>query len=210
MRIAQVTGSEGAGIVAEIHETESAEALQAFLDARQIEARAVEALSSRIVVGTEYDGESFVFPAPPEPIEVIEPAIEPPSVENIVAQLDGLRHQAINDYIGQWGTDSKEHLWPLLDSEIARALNEVPAQFENIEAYPSLTGFLKGRGNLSPTPAQIIGVAQSLRQNKIAHAEFLSKTEAIRNSLRDEYATLTDEEKLEWSAQARWAEVYGA
>jgi hypothetical protein len=154
-----------------------------------------------------------VFPAPPEPIEVIEPdpiTPEPASLQDIVAQLDSLRHQSINEYIGQWGADSKEHLWPLLDSEILRALNEDPEQFESIEAYPSLTGFLKGRGVLNPEPVHIIGVAQSLRQNKIAHAEFLSETESVRNLLRDEYAALTDAEKLEWSAQTRWAELYGA
>jgi hypothetical protein len=208
MRIAQVTGLTGSGIVAEIHESPSVEALQNFLDARQIEARAIEALSSWVAVGTVFDGENFVAPEPPEVVDPITP--EPPSVAEIVAQLDSLRHQSINEYIGQWGADSKEHLWPLLDSEILRALNEDPEQFDSIEAYPSLTGFLRGRGVLSPTPAHVLGVAQSLRQNKIAHAEFLSKTESVRNFLRDEYAALTDEDKLTWSAQSRWVEIYGA
>jgi hypothetical protein len=210
MRLAQVTGTTGSGIVSEIHESPSVEELQNFLDARQIEARAIEALSSWVTVGTVFDGENFVAPEPPEVVEPEPITPEPASLQDVVSQLDSLRHQSIDEYIGQWGADSKEHLWPLLDSEILRALNEDPEQFDSIEAYPSLTGFLRGRGVLSPTPAHVLGVAQSLRQNKIAHAEFLSKTESVRNLLRDEYAALTDEDKLTWSAQSRWAETYGA
>ena len=210
MRIAQVTGLEGSGIVAEIHETESAEALQAFLDARQIEARAVEALSSRVVVGTEYDGESFVFPAPPEPIEVIEPEIEPLSVADIVGQLDSLRRQVIQEYINEWGQDSKEELWPVLDPEMVRAATET-AQTLVVASYPAIAGFvIESQGIAEPTPAHILGAAAGLRENKVAHVRFLRRTEQIRRDLRDEYAALSKEEKLEWSAQARWAEVYGA
>jgi hypothetical protein len=210
MRVAQVTGLTGEGIVAEIHETESAEALQAFLNARQIAARAIPAEDARVVVGTSYDGESFVFP-PPSVITEPEPTTpEPPSVAEIVAQLDSLRRQAINSYISEWGQESKEELWPVLDPEMARAATET-AQTLVVASYPAIAGFvIESQGIAEPTPAHILGAAAGLRENKVAHVRFLRRTEQIRRDLRDEYAALSDEDKLTWSAQTRWVwEVWG-
>jgi len=208
MRLAQVTGTTGAGIVSEIHESPSVEALQFFLDARQIEARAIEALSSWAVVGTAYDGENFVAPEPPVITEPEPITPEPASLQDIVSQLDSLRRQAINDYLSEWGMESKENLWPQLDPEMIRASGET-AETLVVDSYPSIAGFLEASGYLDLTPELILGKAAGLRANKKAHVALLRKTELIRNSLRDEYAALSNEDKLTWSAQTRWAEVYG-
>jgi hypothetical protein len=67
MRLAQVSGLSGPSTVAVIHSSESVATLEAFLAARDIEARAVEA-PPWVQIGTAYDGTDFVEPEPaPEP-----------------------------------------------------------------------------------------------------------------------------------------------
>jgi hypothetical protein len=207
MRLAQVTGLTGAGIVAEIHESASVQALQDFLDAREIEGRAVEALSSWVRVGTGYDGINFVspeVPVIPEP-EPIEPT--PTPVDFIKSELDGLRQQAISKYIAQWGEVSKAELWPLLDAEMIRAATDLAVVPEN---YPAIVGFLIASGFPAPTAELIATTTANLRANKIAHVQFLRKGELWRQQLIAEYEALTDEQKLGWSAAVRWAELEAA
>jgi hypothetical protein len=205
MRLAQVTGLTGAGIVAEIHESASVQALQDFLDARGIEARAVEALSSWVRVGTAYDGTNFVVPETPPTPDPIEPT--PASVEAITQELDSLRQQAIDKYIAQWGEVSKAELWPLLDAEMIRAASDLAVVPEN---YPAIVGFLIASGFSSPSAELIAATTANLRANKIVHVQFLRKGELWRHQLIAEYEALTDEQKLSWSAAVRWAELEAA
>jgi hypothetical protein len=207
MRIAQVTGMTGSGVVDAIHSSPSVADLEAFFSAMGIAARAIPAEDLRVQVGTAYDGNEFAFPTVPEVVDPITP--EPPSVAEIVAQLDSLRRQAIDDYLSEWGLESKENLWPQLDAEIIRASGET-AQTLVVDSYPSIAGFLEASGFDDSSPELILGTAAGLRANKKAHVALLRKTELIRNSLRNEYAELSDEDKLTWSAQTRWVETYGA
>lgn len=199
MRIAQVTGSSGAGVVAEIHESASVQALQEFLTARGIQGRAIAAPSSWVVVGTAYDGANFVVPE----IEP-EPQREPATIEAITSELDLLRQQVIARYVAQWGEVSRIELWPLLDAEMVRAAGETDL---NPEAYPAIAGFLIASGFEAPTAEQIAGAAASLRANKIEHVKFLRRGELLRQQAISEYDALTDEEKLSWDAAERWAEL---
>ena len=67
MRLAEIPGLSGPADVTAIHSSESIAELEAFLAARDIEARAVEA-PPWVQIGTAYDGTDFVEPAPePEP-----------------------------------------------------------------------------------------------------------------------------------------------
>jgi hypothetical protein len=67
MRLAEIPGLSGPADVTAIHSSESIAELEAFLAARDIEARAVEA-PPWVQIGTAYDGTDFVEPEPaPEP-----------------------------------------------------------------------------------------------------------------------------------------------
>ena len=205
MRLAQVTGLSGVGIVSEIHESTSVQALQDFLNARGIEARAVEALSSWVTIGISYDGTNFVVPELPDPPDSVEPT--PASVDVIAQELDYLRQQSINHYISHWGEVSKTEMWPILDAEMVRASNDSNVISAN---YPALTGFLVASGFSNPSSELINTTIANLKSNKNAHVQFLRKGELRRQYLVAQYSALTDEQKLSWSSAERWTELEAA
>lgn len=208
MRLAQIPGQSGPADVAVIHSSESIAALEAFFAARGIEARAVEA-PPWVQIGSTYDGEAFVEPAPapepdpmPEPMPMPEPI--PPTLEQVRAQLDALREQTITEYIAQWGDLSKRELWPLLDAEMVRAASET-AETINPDRYPAIVGFLAA--SEQPTVgAAVYAAATALRQHKSHHVAHLRSSELLRERLLNEYDDLSAAEKLTWSAAAAWAE----
>ena len=198
MRIAQVTGTSGEGTVVELHETDSVEALLTFFGHRGIVARAIATQDLRVIAGTVYDGEAFEFPGEPAPI--------PATVEAVRAELDGLRQQAITEYVAQWGEASRADLWPLLDVEMREAASETVEELA-VERYPAIAGFWSASFKTEATAADVIETAARLRTNKAAHSNFLRAGEIRRNLLLTEYAALDEAEQLEWSAPERWAQL---
>lgn len=208
MRLAQIPGQSGPANVAVIHSSESVAALEAFFTARGIEARAIEA-PPWVEIGVLYDGEAFVEPAPapepapmPEPMPMPEPI--PPTLEQVRAQLDGLREQSTAEYVAQWGDLSKRELWPLLDAEMVRAASET-AETINPDQYPEIVGFLAASGK--PTVGSVVySAAAALRQHKSHHVAHLRSSELLRERLLNEYDDLPAAEKLTWDAATAWAE----
>ena len=216
MRIVQVSGSTGPGFVVEVHSVDSVEALEEFLEARGIQDRAIAA-PDWVLPGITYDGADFVQPQVDPPTE---PTPMPRTVEQVKAELDGIRERKMSEYVAQWGDLSKRELWPRLSPEIIDLAGKAPADV-NPEAYPMLCGFVEESGFPVDPPegetsadketregqlkAIVVGYGAKLRGHMRKHSFHLRRGEEKRNQLLSEYEALSDEEKLAWDAETAWA-----
>ena len=209
MRIAQVSGSSGAGLVVAIHEQPSVSDLETFLTERGSSDRAIEAPQSWITVDTEYDGTNFVQPTPPTT-----PPATPPTPEAVRAELDQLRENAVAEYVAKWGDLSKREMWQPLKQEIKELALITSAVDVVVGVYPSIVGFLQGSGVADPSPQQIYDTAAALRAHQSAHLKELRRTEVLRETILNAYVAEPEADRLAWLAtqtiEQRWSVAYGA
>jgi hypothetical protein len=138
----------------------------------------------------------------------LDPNYTPPSLpvplttRQLKAELDGLREQEIAEYISQWGTASRQELWPLLEKELMRIADD---ESPTATRYPTLVGFIEATDSEADiTPELLKATGLHLIEYRKAHSKKLRETEIRRNSLVEKYLALTEAEQLEWDSASEW------
>jgi hypothetical protein len=116
--------------------------------------------------------------------------------------LDAIREREIEEYVSQWGTLSRQQLWPLLEKELVRiADDETPKETR----YPTLVGFIKATDSEAEiNPELLTATGLHLIEYRQAHSFTLRETEIRRNFLVEKYLALTAAEQLEWDSASEW------
>jgi hypothetical protein len=165
MRLAEIPGLSGPANVAAIHSSESIAQLEAFLAARGIEARAVEA-PAWVEIGTAYDGTDFVEPEPePEP----EPApVYYLSAFDVVAWAGQKIEEAMADIPAQerlsWDTQVAEANAVLANAEAETNLIATQSAVTG-ETHVELAAKIKTK---AVQLAQFTGIIIGIRRNFLA------------------------------------------
>jgi len=138
---------------------------------------------------------NYVPPSPPTPL----------TIRQLKAELDAIREREIEEYVSQWGTLSRQQLWPLLEKELVRiADDETPKETR----YPTLVGFIKATDpEAEITPELLTATGLHLIEYRQAHSFTLRETEIRRNFLVEKYLALTEAEQLEWDSASEWEEA---